>query len=143
MSEHFRNRADNFRAWTLPFEIDANRSAATANDRRPAPRAIVPVSPYSMTDVRRLPDGNLLTLERRYDPVQGVGVELRRMPWTHNGAPDHPLDGEVVARLDTTFELDNMEGLSVRTGASGPRWLRPREPNDGNRHAAAAPSVGG
>ena len=117
VSEHYRNRADNYRAWMLPFSRPGEAGDAK---RAPAPRAVVPVPPYAMTDIRQLPNGDLLSLERRYDPVQGVGIELRRMPWSHGEAGgDHPLDGEIVARFDTSFELDNMEGLSIRGGDDG------------------------
>jgi len=121
VDERFRNRAGNYRAWVLPFvPADHQPGAANADSRTPAPRAIVPILPYAMTDIRMLPDGNLLTLERRYDPVQGIGIELRRMPWKRDDpAGDHPLDGEIVGRMDTTFEVDNMEGLSVRRDPSG------------------------
>jgi hypothetical protein len=119
VSEHYRNRADNYRAWLLPF-VKNGTAATSAPERPPTPRAIVPVPPYALTDVRQLPDGDLLTLERRYDPVQGVGIELRRLPWKRDDSlPNRPLDGEVIARLDTSYELDNMEGLSIRREEGG------------------------
>jgi len=124
VTERFRNRAGNFRAWVLPFQPASCRPGSTSpacSDRAPSPRAIVPIPPYAMTDIRELPDGDLLTLERRYDPVEGVGVQLRRLPWKKEASsgPDHPLDGEVIARFDTTYEMDNMEGLSIRRDATG------------------------
>ena len=87
-----------------------------------------PVPPFALTDARLLPDGDLLTLERRFDAVNGVGMQMRRIPAADLSralaeGPASPLDGEVVANLDAGYEIDNMEGLSVRRGPRGETLL--------------------
>jgi hypothetical protein len=74
--------------------------------------------------VRALPNGDVLTLERRYSAAKGVGIQLRRIPRASIAAAAQsgaatPLDGELVAVFDAAYEIDNMEGLAVRTGARG------------------------
>ncbi|MFN2424973.1 MAG: esterase-like activity of phytase family protein, partial [Candidatus Binatia bacterium] len=88
------------------------------------PLSMRPILPFAMTDLRRLPDGDLLTLERRYEAGQGVGVQLRRIPRASveavaAGGPRVALDGEIVASFDESYQIDNMEGLAVRAGDRG------------------------
>lgn len=74
--------------------------------------------PYAMTDAALLPDGRVLTLERRYSEMTGPGAELRLFDPAgfKDGAT---VDGELVATLFSGVTVDNMEGLSVRTAADG------------------------
>ena len=118
MSERFRDEARRFRAWLMPAQhVDGNVANASATEIA-EPLALAPLEPFSLTDVRQLDNGDLLTLERRYHPGSGVGMQMRRIPASlvHGGAV---LDGEVVAELGAGFTIDNMEGLSVRRGESG------------------------
>lgn len=115
MSERYQDTRGQYRAWVL--------STATP----PAPPValrVKPVLPFSITDARLLPEGDLLTLERRFDPLHGVGMQLRRFAAEDlrraiDEGPGFVLDGGVVANLDAAWEIDNMEGLSVRRGARG------------------------
>ena len=122
VAERYRNREGNYRAWLLPFE-PLDRSGAAGEARPSRGISIRPLKPFSMTDLRLLPGGDLLTLERRYDPVRGVGILLRRISAATlratQQAPDVPLDGEIIVSLDSAYEIDNMEGLSVRLGERG------------------------
>ncbi|MDE1173184.1 MAG: esterase-like activity of phytase family protein [Parvibaculaceae bacterium] len=75
--------------------------------------------PYSPTDAGFLPDGDLLVLERRYSPIGGVGMEIRRIPaaLVREGGV---LDGPVIAEAGGgPFSIDNMEGMSLRRTADG------------------------
>lgn len=133
VSERYRDRSGNYRAWTLSFpplagahQGPGTATAATLASAVATPRALSvhPMPPYSMTDVRELPDGDLLTLERRYNPVDGVGVQMRRIPSAVlrraiESGTELPLDGELIVSFDDDYEIDNMEGLSLRTGESG------------------------
>ncbi|MFN2377838.1 MAG: esterase-like activity of phytase family protein [Candidatus Binatia bacterium] len=126
VTERYRDRAGDYRTWVLPY--DAEGLAAPPNpppgspDRRAV--AIRPIAPFAMTDVRLLPGGDLLTLERRYSTAHGVGVQLRLIPRAVfeeavNSGRAAPLDGQVIANFDAGFEIDNMEGLAVRRGDTG------------------------
>ncbi|MEQ1752804.1 MAG: esterase-like activity of phytase family protein [Micropepsaceae bacterium] len=75
-------------------------------------------APFDITDARQLPDGDILTLERRFNRVGGVGFEMRRFAQA-SLKPGAPIDGALVADAAMNFNIDNMEGLSVRTGAGG------------------------
>lgn len=64
---------------------------------------------------------SLLVLHRRFSPLTGVSAILSAaaLPAGKPGAPDTDmparLEGEVLARLAPPLNLDNMEGLAVRT----------------------------
>lgn len=118
-SERYPDTFGNYRGWVLP--LGPAPGAAAALRLRPSP-------PFSITDARLLPDGDLLTLERRFDPVNGVGMQMRRirggdLQRAVAQGPAVLLDGEVVANLDPGYEIDNMEGLSVRRGPRGETLL--------------------
>ncbi|MEQ9145698.1 MAG: esterase-like activity of phytase family protein [Parvibaculaceae bacterium] len=74
--------------------------------------------PYALTDVAVLPGGDLVTLERRYSPIGGVGLLMRRIP---AGAleKDEPLDGPILLEANNSRSIDNMEGFSVRRAEDG------------------------
>ncbi|NWH07718.1 MAG: esterase-like activity of phytase family protein [Alphaproteobacteria bacterium] len=73
---------------------------------------------YSPTDLALLPEGDLMLLERRFSPATGVGMRLRRIA-TKDLEGSGPARGEVVAELNMTFAIDNMEGLSARADEEG------------------------
>lgn len=74
--------------------------------------------PYSPTDMARLPNGDLLLLERRYSPLAGVGMQLRLIRG-ETLRPDAVLDGEVLLDVGQRYSIDNMEGLAVREDEKG------------------------
>ncbi len=71
------------------------------------------LAPYAMTDATLLPDGRLLTLERRFSPMTGPGAELRvfDIAALKEGAL---ADGELIATLFGGVTVDNMEGVAAR-----------------------------
>jgi hypothetical protein len=76
------------------------------------------LEPFRLTDLATLPGGDVLTLERRYSPVTGVGYQIRRI----DGASIEPgaiLDGPILAKGANPFAVDNMEGLAVRSNSRG------------------------
>jgi hypothetical protein len=89
--------------------IDGATSAPVTLKRR---------APFDLTDVRQLPGGDVLTLERRFSSFGGIGFEMRRIAGADVTA-DGTLDGEVVANVGMNFVIDNMEGLAVRTNKDG------------------------
>ena len=126
VTERSLDLAANYRAWLLSYPPPRPRRSKDAPAAPPnlAPArevSVVSRRPYAMTDVRQLPGGDLLTLERAFDTTRGVRVELRRFPAAvlNGGAPQEPLDGDVIAAFDANYQIDNMEGLSVRVGDRG------------------------
>lgn len=73
---------------------------------------------FEITDLETLPGGDLLVLERRYTLLDGTAARIRRIAAT-TIVPDATLDGPVIFRADWTNAIDNMEGLSARTGPGG------------------------
>jgi len=67
---------------------------------------------YRPSGAARLPNGDLLILERRYTLLQGVGIRLVRLPAAAviAGALLQPVE---VARLLPPLTLDNMEAIDV------------------------------
>src|SRR5262249_5124221 len=97
----------NFHAWILP--TGTGRSEALS---------LKPRGPFALTDVRQLANGDILTLERRFSRVGGIGFEMRRIP-AKELVPGAVLDGKVIADADMSYVIDNMEGLSVNRGPDG------------------------
>lgn len=126
VSERYRDEAGDYRAWFLPVRASGADAAPGSDSSAAGSRAasMRPIAPFAMTDVRRLADGDVLTLERRYSAVKGVGSQMRRIPRpvidaAATSGAGLPLDGELIANFDATYEIDNMEGLAVRTGDRG------------------------
>jgi hypothetical protein len=86
------------------------------------------------SDATRLPDGDLLFLERGYDANRGItSVRLRRVPGrtVRGGAV---LAGEVVAELRPPLTVDNYEGATAWSDSGETRLLLV---TDDNFNAAA------
>ncbi len=67
---------------------------------------------YDITDLAFLPSGDMLLLERWYQPLRGVGMRIRRIG-ARDIRPGALLDGPRLIEADLGHEIDNMEGLSV------------------------------
>lgn len=78
--------------------------------------------PYMLTDMAFLPGGDLITLERHYSPLAGVGILMRRIS-AETLASGEPWDGEVLLEANNSRSIDNMEGLSIRRNAAGETLL--------------------
>jgi hypothetical protein len=100
----------------------AERSLDARNNHRgfvlAGPRAgeffVVRSSDFDITDAAFLPDGDLLLLERRFSYSAGFAMRIRRIAAAaiRPGATVH---GDTLIDADSRFEIDNMEGLAVRT----------------------------
>ncbi|MHB1217909.1 MAG: esterase-like activity of phytase family protein [Alphaproteobacteria bacterium] len=75
---------------------------------------------YQPTDAKALPNGDVLLLERRYNPLTGVGARLRLIP-AGQIVPGGRLTGEELADIAPPLSIDNFEGLGVRRGNG--EWL--------------------
>lgn len=73
---------------------------------------------FNPTDMKFLPDGDLLVLERRFTMLGGPGMQIRRIR-ADSIKPGALLDGEVLISLTAKYGIDNMEGLAVRSNAAG------------------------
>ena len=95
------------------WRVSGNASTPVALRRSP---------PFDLTDTALLPSGDLLTLERRFSLIGGVGAQLRLIESASlNG--NGPLDGDIIYRSTAGHTIDNMEGLAVRTAADGATLL--------------------
>ena len=74
--------------------------------------------PFDVTDLAFLPSGEMLTLERRFSLLGGLGARIRRIP-ANAIAAGRTVDGPVIFEADGSQEIDNLEGLSVHRGPSG------------------------
>ncbi|SDG24839.1 esterase-like activity of phytase family protein [Bosea robiniae] len=71
---------------------------------------------YDITDLAFLPSGDMLVLERWYQPLRGVGMRIRRIAG-RDIRPGALIGGQRLIEADLGFEIDNMEGLSVHLEA--------------------------
>jgi hypothetical protein len=73
---------------------------------------------FDISDAAFLPNGDLLILERRFSFSGGFAMRIREI----KGAAIKPgalVDGAVLMTADNSYQIDNMEGLAVRTSPSG------------------------
>jgi hypothetical protein len=71
--------------------------------------------PFRPTGGARLPDGDLLVVERRFPPLAARLVRLARATLEGQG----PLEPRELARFEPPLTLDNFEGVEVRQDARG------------------------
>jgi hypothetical protein len=71
--------------------------------------------PFRPTGAARLPDGDLLVLERRFPPIAARIARLDRASLEGTG----PLAAHEIARFESPLTLDNFEGIEARRDASG------------------------
>ena len=79
---------------------------------------IVPRDGFDISSARFLPDGDLILLERRFAPISGLGMRIRRIA-RETIAVGARLDGEVILDAGMASQIDNMEGLAVHEDESG------------------------
>jgi hypothetical protein len=107
ITESFYNDSGNLKAWLL----DQKKTTA-------APLSLRRRMPFNLTDIQQLDNGDVLTLERRFSSTGGVGFSMRRIE-AKTIEPGALLDGKVIADAAMNFNIDNMEGLSLRHGENG------------------------
>lgn len=78
---------------------------------------------FDITDADFLPNGDLLILERRFSLSLGSAVRIRRISAAdftpEKLAAGIILDGLDLMTADLAHQIDNMEGMSVRTAPDG------------------------
>lgn len=77
---------------------------------------------FDISDADFLPNGDLLILERRFSFAGGFAMRIREIA---GGSikPGATVDGTTLIEADNTFQIDNMEGLAVRTTPTGETLL--------------------
>jgi len=73
---------------------------------------------YDITDAAFLPNGDLFILERLFALSEGIGMRIRRLS-ANDIRPGATVDGPVVLEDQHIFQIDNMEGMSLRPLPSG------------------------
>ncbi|MFO0345349.1 MAG: esterase-like activity of phytase family protein [Labrys sp. (in: a-proteobacteria)] len=73
---------------------------------------------FEATDLRFLPNGDLLLLERYYSGLLDLKMRLRLIPGASVRA-GAVLDGEILLTAGLECPIDNMEGLAVHEGKDG------------------------
>jgi hypothetical protein len=73
---------------------------------------------FNITDAASLADGSLLVLERYFRWSEGVKMRLRHIA-ASEVAPGARIAGRTLFEGDSSFEIDNMEGLAVHRAAGG------------------------
>lgn len=89
--------------------------------------ALKRVNPFDLTDMALLPNGDVLTLERRYSTLGGVGAQIRLIEvedlFARDGANDTALDGPILYRSSAGQTVDNMEGLATLVTPQGKQMV--------------------
>lgn len=93
-----------------------------ANGKKIIRFALKPDEPYKPTDMARLPDGDVLLLERRYSPLAGVGMKVVLLRGS-DFRPGAVIKGTELAEISQRYAIDNMEGMAVRRDDRGTIWL--------------------
>jgi hypothetical protein len=73
---------------------------------------------FNITDAAGLPDGGLLVLERFFRWGTGVLMRVRHLRPAEI-RPGARLTGRILFQGDSSYEIDNMEGMAVHRGAAG------------------------
>ena len=73
---------------------------------------------FRPTDATRLPNGDILVLERRFSIVGGVAARVRLVA-ADSVVPGALISGPVVATFIEPVTVDNMEGIAAREGPNG------------------------
>jgi hypothetical protein len=73
---------------------------------------------FDVSDCAATPDGKLLVLERRFSWTSGIAMRIRAVPFSAI-KPGALVDGPALVFADMSFQVDNMEGLSVYRDPSG------------------------
>jgi len=73
---------------------------------------------FKPTGAARMPDGDILILERRFSPMTVPGTRIVRVPGSAI-QPGARLRGEELALIQPPLTFDNFEGITVRVGPNG------------------------
>lgn len=77
--------------------------------------SFAPRGTFRPTDAKTIPNGDVMVLERRYNPIEGAGMRLRLVPRASVESGTE-LVGDELAVLAPPMTVDNFEGLALRRG---------------------------
>jgi hypothetical protein len=100
------------------LDADGNHRGFLIGGAQPGTFSVKRTDDFDVSDCALIPRGDLLVLERRYSPLRGVAMRIRRIPLASvkNGAV---VDGSALIEADLGYQIDNMEGISVHRNAAG------------------------
>lgn len=84
-----------------------------------------------ITDAAFLPDGDLLILERRFSFSGGFALRIRRID-SGKIVPGATVDGAVLITASNGDQIDNLEGMALRTSATGETLITLISDNNGS-----------
>jgi hypothetical protein len=73
---------------------------------------------FKPTGAARLPDGDILILERRFSRMSVPGARIVRLRGDAL-KPSARLQGDELARIEPPMTFDNFEGIATRVGPQG------------------------
>ncbi|MDX1710966.1 MAG: esterase-like activity of phytase family protein [Rhodovibrionaceae bacterium] len=73
---------------------------------------------FKPTGAARLPDGDVVLLERLFSPIGGLAIRVSRIA-AESIAPGARLNSQQLAVLRPPLAIDNMEGIHAREGRHG------------------------
>lgn len=111
VAEHALDAKGNHRGWIV-------------GGRRAGEFSIVRSDAFDITDAAFLPQGDLLILERSFSFLTGAGMRIRRIA-AADLLPGATIDGRVLIEANMRHQIDNMEGMALRSGVDGETliWL--------------------
>lgn len=98
--------------------LDHHRPAWIIGDPKEGKFWIKKQGNYDVTDAAFLPNGDLLILERLFNLSEGLGMRIRQLDGS-NLRPNHLHTGKTLLTADFSYQIDNMEALSVHKNAFG------------------------
>ncbi len=106
LSEDMKNKEGNFVGWIIPTQSTGGKAGG-------GEIALTAQKDLHPSDLALMPNGDVLVLERSFSLDKGAGMQLRHIKRSEI-KPGAKLTGDVLARLDVNYSIDNMEGLAVR-----------------------------
>jgi hypothetical protein len=77
---------------------------------------------FDPTAIAELPDGSFVLLERAFDFLHGIRIRVMHVA-ADAIRPGATVHAEELARLETPYAVDNLEGISAATGPRGETLL--------------------
>ncbi len=100
------------------LDPNGNLKAFLIGGPSPGEFAIKRKDDFDISDCALLPSGDLLLLERKFSWWAGVAMRIRRIPLAAI-APGALVDGGELISADMSYQIDNMEGVSVHRTPAG------------------------
>ena len=100
------------------LDADGNLKSWLIGGPSPGEFSVKRIGDFDVSDCAVTPRGDLLLLERSFSRWRGVGLRIRRVP-LNDVKPGATIDGPVLIEADMSYQIDNMEGLSVHRAADG------------------------